>query len=72
MVNTLTDGLAVGSTWRLRPMSGAMEIDSRLSERLTLWDGLFAVTPPDTDTVDEVALLGFVAEATGLVGAGRT
>jgi len=53
-------------------MSGAIEIDSRLSERLTLWDGLFAVTPPDTDTVDEVTLLGFVTETTGLVGAGRT
>ncbi len=37
--------------------------------RLTLGDGLFAVTPPDTHTVDEVALLSFVAETTGLVGA---
>ena len=33
--------------------------------------GLFlAVTPADTDTVDNVALLGLVAEAAGPVGAG--
>jgi len=41
------------------------------SKRLTLGDGFFTVTPPDTYTVDEVALLSFVAETTSLVGAGR-
>ena len=35
----------------------------------TLGDGLLAVTPADTDAVDDVALLGLVAEAAGLVGA---
>ena len=41
----------------------------------TLRDVFLAVTPADTDTVDNVALLGLVAEATGLVrtrGAGGT
>jgi hypothetical protein len=32
----------------------------------------FAVTPPDTDTVDNVALLCFVAKTASLVGARRT
>ena len=41
------------------------------SKRLTLGDGLFTVTPPDTYTVDEVTLLSFVAKTTGLVGARR-
>ena len=35
-------------------------------------DGLFAVTAADTDTVDNVALLGLVPKTAGLVGAGRT
>ena len=41
----------------------------------TLGDGLLAVTATDTDTVDNVSLLGLVAETAGLVGArgaGRT
>lgn len=33
---------------------------------------LFAVTPAYTDTVDDITLLGLVAEATSLVGAGGT
>ena len=35
----------------------------------TLGDGLLAVTAADADAVDDVALLGLVAEAAGLVGA---
>lgn len=35
----------------------------------TLGGGLFAVTATDTDTVDDVALLGLVPEAASLVGA---
>jgi len=38
----------------------------------TLWNGLFAVTPADTDAVDEIALLGLVAQTASLVGARRT
>lgn len=51
VVDTLTDGLAVGGT---------------------LGDVFLAVTPADTDTVDNVALLGLVAETTSLVGARGT
>jgi len=47
-------------------------LTDRLAVGSTLGNGLFAVTPPDTDAVDEVTLLGFVAETTGLVWAGRT
>lgn len=38
---------------------------------LTLGDGLLPVTAPDTDTVDNVSLLGLVAQPAGLVGARR-
>ena len=38
----------------------------------TLGDGLLAVTAADTDTVDNVALLGLVPKTAGLVGAGGT
>ena len=69
MVNALTDRLAVGGTWIFHP-SGVMSTGS--GAELTLGDGLFAVTPPDTNTVDEVALFSFVAETTGFVGARRT
>lgn len=72
MVNTLTDGLAVSGTWRFNRRQESQTTDSRSSERQTLRNGLFAVTPPDTDTIDEIALLGFVAETTGLVGTGGT
>lgn len=37
----------------------------------TLGDRALAATAADTDTVDDVALLGLVAETTSLVGAGR-
>lgn len=36
----------------------------------TLGDGALAATAADTDTVDDVALLGLVTETTSLVGAG--
>lgn len=35
----------------------------------TLGDGLLAVTTADTNAVDDIALLGFVAKAASLVGA---
>lgn len=35
----------------------------------TLRDVLLAVTPADTDTVDNVSLLGFVSQPAGLVRA---
>lgn len=38
----------------------------------TLGNRALATTAADTDTVDNVALLGLVAEAAGLVGAGGT
>ena len=38
----------------------------------TLGDGLLAVTTADADAVDNVALLGLVAETTSLVGARGT
>jgi len=44
-------------------------LTDRLAVGSTLGNGLFAVTPPDTDTVNEIALLSFVAETTGFVGA---
>lgn len=37
----------------------------------TLRDGLLAATAADTDAVDDIALLGLVAETAGLVGARR-
>ena len=37
----------------------------------TLGDGLLAVSTADTDTVDDIALLGLVSEAARLVGARR-
>lgn len=46
VVDTLVDGLTVGST---------------------LWHRLLAVTPADTDTVDDVSLLGLVSETASLV-----
>jgi len=41
----------------------------RLSVGGTLRDGLLSVSTADTDTVDNVALLGLVSETTSLVGA---
>ena len=38
----------------------------------TLGNLFLAVTPADTDTVDNVALLGLVAKTAGLVGARGT
>jgi len=37
----------------------------------TLRDVLFAVTPADTDAVDNVSLLGFVSQSASLVWARR-
>lgn len=38
----------------------------------TLGHGSLAATAADAHTVDDIALLGLVAEAAGLVGAGRS
>lgn len=38
----------------------------------TLGDGLLATTTADTHAVDDIALLGLVSEAAGLVGARGT
>jgi hypothetical protein len=43
-----------------------------LSEGSSLSNGLLAVSTADTDTVDNVSLLGLVSETASLVGAGRT
>lgn len=45
---------------------GGLAVSSTLASRL------LAATTADTDAVDDVALLGLVAEAAGLVGAGGT
>jgi hypothetical protein len=37
----------------------------------TFGNMLFAVTPPDTNAVDNIALLGLVTQSTSLVGTGR-
>jgi len=50
VVDTLANGLAVGSTLR---------------------DVLLAVTPPHANTVDDIALLGLVAQAASFVGTRR-
>lgn len=42
------------------------------TESSTLGDGPLAATTANTDAVDDVALLGLVSEAAGLVGARRT
>lgn len=34
----------------------------------TLWHGLFAVTPTNTDAIDEISLFSFVSQAASLVG----
>jgi hypothetical protein len=70
VVHTLTDGLAVG-----RACLSGVNIFHRLQllfdAELTLGRLLLAVAPADTDAVDDIALLGLVAETAGLVGAGR-
>ena len=66
VVDTLADGLAVGSTYKIQ-LQKLFPLTS--PSKRTLGDLLLAVTPPDTDTVDNVALLGLVAETTSLVGA---
>ena len=69
VVDTLADGLAVGSTYKIQ-LQKLFPLTS--PSKRTLGDLLLAVTPPDTDTVDNVALLGLVAETTSLVGARGT
>jgi hypothetical protein len=69
VVDTLANGFAISGTCVMQ------RIECGISPRwikLTLGHRFFAVTPPDTDTVDNVALLRFVAKTTGLVRTGRT
>ena len=66
LVDTLADGLAVGSTYKIQ-LQKLFPLTS--PSKRTLGDLLLAVTPPDTDTVDNVALLGLVAKTTSLVRA---
>ena len=66
VVDTLADGLAVGSTYKIQ-LQKLFPLTS--PSKRTLGDLLLAVTPPDTDTVDNVALLGLVAKTTSLVRA---
>ena len=44
----------------------------RLAVRRSLGHRAFTTTTANTHTVDHIALLGFVAEATGFVGTGRS
>ena len=64
VVDTLADGLAVGSTYKIQ-LQKLFPLTS--PSKRTLGDLLLAVTPPDTDTVDNVALLGLVAQSVSLV-----
>jgi hypothetical protein len=41
-------------------------------EKLTLWNWLFTITPANTNSVDEITLLGLVSQTTSLVGTRRT
>ena len=66
VVDTLADGLAVGSTYKIQ-LQKLFPLTS--PSKRTLGDLLLAVAAADTDTVDNVALLGLVAETTSLVGA---
>jgi len=43
-----------------------------LTKSSTLGNVLFAVTPPDTNTIDNITLLGLVTQSASLIGARRT
>ena len=69
VVDTLADGLAIGGTYKIQ-LQKLFPLTS--PSKRTLGDLLLAVTPPDTDTVDNVALLGLVAQPASLVRARGT
>ena len=57
-------------------VSGELELNDTLVGGLTaddtLSDGLLSTTSSDSNSVDDVALLGLVAESSGLIGSGRS
>lgn len=72
-VNTFSSRLTVANTCHERNSVSVNHSDGawRADGRRTLGHRPLAVTPLDADTVDHVALLGLVAEATGLVRPSR-
>jgi len=66
-----SDTFLGGRTERTLELEVVDTLVGGLTEGSTLVNGLFAVTTANTDTVDDVTLLGLVTETTGLVGAGR-
>ena len=66
--NTLLSNSSVGS--------GGLELVDTLVDGLavnnTLGDGSLAATTSDSNSVDNVALLGLVSELSGLIGTGRS
>ena len=72
LVHTLVGGLACWELLAYRiELDGGLSSDEGKKRTIggTLRDGLLAATATDTDAVDDIALLGLVAEAAGLVGA---
>jgi len=57
-------------------VSGELELDDTLVGGLTaddtLSDGLLSASSSDSDSVDDVTLLGLIAESSGLIGSGRS
>ena len=67
-----SDTLLSGGTERALVLELVHTMVGGLSVGGTLGDGLFAVTAANTDTVDNVTLLGLVPETASLIGARRT
>lgn len=63
MVNTLTDGLAIGGTYTCMFKSTVQNIPTQ--HTLRYW--LLAITTANTNAIDDIALLGLVAKTAGLV-----
>ena len=57
-------------------VSGELELDDTLVGGLTaddtLSDGLLSASSSDSDSVDDVTLLGLISESSGLIGSGRS
>lgn len=71
LVDTLVGGLACIHTISHLPISRHFQYGDRTIGG-TLGSRALAATTANTDTVDNVSLLGLVSETTSLVGAGRT
>jgi hypothetical protein len=72
LVDTLVGGLACGANVSVPLFEFSLVLSrciGRRTEGGTLGGGLLATTTADADAVDDVALLGLVSEAAGLVGA---